>query len=60
MKQSLVFLVDELCPNKNLHDNLQVYLNEIDALVPKFAYKKISKLLTEKSLNLIKEKIKEA
>lgn len=58
MKESMDFLVDELMPNKNLHENLKVYLNEIEKILPQSSFKKISKSLTEKSLNNIKEKIK--
>ena len=54
------FLVDELCPNKNLQENLKIYLEQIDHLLPKFALKRIAKLLTEKSLNLIKDKVKQS
>ncbi len=50
--------MDDLCPNKNLHDNLKIYLEELDSILPKFAFKKIGKLLTEKALNIIKDKIK--
>ena len=56
--ESLSFLEDELCPNKNLHANLKAYLEQVDKLVPKFAYKIVQKLLTEKALNIFKEKIK--
>ena len=52
--------MDELCPNKNLQENLKIYLEKIDHLLPKFAFKKIAKQLTEKSLNLIKEKVKQS
>jgi alkyl hydroperoxide reductase subunit AhpF len=58
MKESVEFLTEELMPNKNLHENLKDYLTELEKLVVLSTFKKISKSLTEKSINKIKEKIK--
>lgn len=52
------FLEEELQPNRNLGENLRSFLLDIEKLVPACAFKKISKALTEKAINNIKEKIK--
>jgi hypothetical protein len=59
MKESMLFLEEELKPNKNLGENLKVYLLELEKLVPQTSFKKISKALVENALNNIKEKIKQ-
>jgi hypothetical protein len=58
MKESIEFTQEELMPNKNLHENLKILLNELEKILPQFSFKKISKSLTEMCLNTIKEKIK--
>lgn len=58
MKESVEFLTEELLPNKSLHENMQSYFLEIEKIMIPSAFKKISKALTEKSINKIKEKIK--
>jgi hypothetical protein len=57
-KESEDFMTYELMPNKNLHENLKEFLNELEKILPVFSFKKISKHLTEKSLNSTKDKIK--
>ena len=58
LKESLEFMNDELMPNKKLHENLNTFLTDLEKILPPFSFKKISKNLTELSLNTIKEKIK--
>lgn len=45
-------------PNSNLHQNLSVFIQELDRILTVSSFKKISKALTEKAINKIKEKIK--
>lgn len=45
-------------PNKNLDENLQAYFIDLEKLVIPTTFKKISKSLTEKAINKIKDKIK--
>ena len=59
MKESQEFLNEELMPNKGLHENLKTFLDELERILPQFSFKKVSKTLTEQSLNTIKDKIKQ-
>jgi hypothetical protein len=57
-KNSDSFLMDEICPNKDIYDNLNMYLREIEELTLLSVFKNIEKNLTEKSINIVKDKIK--
>ncbi len=58
MKESMLFLTQELMPNTNLHENLNLFIQELEKILPVSSFKQISKALTEKAINKIKEKIK--
>lgn len=57
-KECAEFLAEELMPNRNLHRNVNVLLRELEGLVAPAAFKKISKAVTEKAINRVKDKIK--
>ena len=57
-EHSIAFFDDDILPNRNLYHNYKHLLNEIRDLTINVTYKKIEKNLTEKSVNIVKEKIK--
>ena len=55
---TIAFFDDDILPNRNLYQNYRHLINEIRDLAINVTYRKIEKNLTEKSVNVVKEKIK--
>jgi hypothetical protein len=57
-EESSTFFDDDLLPNRNLYQNFRHLLTELRDITCNMTYRKIEKTLTEKAVNLIKDKIK--
>ena len=58
LQESMTFFDDEILPNRNLYSNMRYLMNDIRDLSINMIYKQIEKNLTEKAINLVKDKIK--
>jgi hypothetical protein len=52
------FFDDDILPNRNLYQNFKHLLGELRDITLNVTYRRIEKSLTEKAVNLIKDKIK--
>lgn len=56
--QFITFFDDDILPNRNVSGNLRLLLSELREITINLTYRRIEKQLTEKAVNIVKEKIK--
>jgi len=56
--QFITFFDDDIQPNRNVSGNLRLLLSELRDITINLTYRRIEKQLTEKAVNIVKEKIK--
>ena len=54
----VTFFDDDILPNKNLYQNFREFIDDLRDVTINYSYRRIEKILTEKCVNVIKDKIK--